>query len=135
MSSYNSALELTKEQLLSAPERQSWHEDVYCDAFVIIPTDYLHDSEFRCMEVVALDDNNQPICKCAGGSDVIHLNGIGGYGHTDSYTERVKSQSGPLVAWSIDCLPCGYLRLFTQKGKIKIGEALSDLGVYAEGYY
>ena len=40
----------------------------------------MHDSGFRTMDFVAYS-KNEPICLLSGCSDVIHIDGIGGFGH------------------------------------------------------
>lgn len=123
-------LNLTKKDFRDIPHR-GWAKDVYCDSIVIIPEAEMHDSGFRCMQIVAMEGDT-PVYKCAGGSDAIHINGIGGYGELNSEAYKTAFSSGcrlvPVTSWTIDMLPCGYVRLFT-RGKIKVGAALSDLEI------
>ena len=82
---------------------------------VIIPTGYKHDSGFNCMKF-ALTSHNDVVGCVGGGSDVINLNGIGGYGKYDEhYIERIQTQKVDIVDWSIDCLPNGLIRIFSSK--------------------
>ena len=60
---------------------------------IIIPTDDIHDSGFRCMKYILL--------KCEEGS----LNVVGVVG---GYSDVIHLQNGRA---NIDCLPCGYLRV------------------------
>lgn len=119
-------MDLTKfkrEDFEKLPHRR-WDEDIgKFNSLVIIPNEYVHDSGFQCMEFVALDKDNNPICKLGGGTDVINL-----YDNRES-----ASWPRPLIeakAWSIDCLPCGYLRLFSRK--LTCGHDFSSFEVYAE---
>lgn len=107
-----------------------WDEDIgKFNSLIIIPNECVHDSGFQCMEFVALDKDNNPICKLGGGADVIHLDGIGGYGDRESVAwPRYLIES---KAWSIDCLPCGYLRLFSRQS-LTCGHDLSSFEIYAE---
>ena len=77
---------------------------------VIIPTGELHESGYGCMTFVAVDEFGEPICKFGNCSDVVHINGILGCG------ELKPGEPFPLtvkpVRWTIDVLPCGYIRLF-----------------------
>ena len=78
-------------------------------AFVIVPTDEIHDSGWRCMKFILLYQG-EIVGVVSGWSDVVHINGIGGYGknYGDLVSGMVKR-----VGWSIDCLPVsGCIRLF-----------------------
>ena len=120
---------MTKEDFEKVPDRQGWSRDVgEFNSLVIIPQDYAHDSGWMCMDFVAVDINGEPICKLSGCSDVLSLDGVGGYGNygTGKTTIYVKPKG-----WSIDCLPCGYLRVFAN-GALTAGPALSDFAVYSD---
>ena len=97
---------------------------------IIIPIGEMHDSGFICMKF-ALTQNAKVVGCVGGGSDVIHINGIGGYG---KYFESavITSQKVPRVSWSIDCLPNGLLRLFSDHW-LSIDDIIcSDFSLYAE---
>lgn len=118
----------TKKELEALPERK-WDEEIgEFDSLIILPTKHLHDSGFWCMDFVAVR-GREPFCKLSGCSDVIHIDGIGGYGKWDS-------RSGvptlvPPKGWSIDCLKKSkLLRLFSD-GKLRAGRALSSFELYA----
>lgn len=96
---------------------------------VIIPNRQLHDSGWATMQYVLCDDC-KPICKIDNGSDVIHLDGIGGYG--DWFGKgNVPSTISP-KGWSIDCLPCGYVRIFARDDLHIACSWGSDLEVYCK---
>lgn len=99
---------------------------------VIIPTGEIHDSGFICMKF-ALTRNEAVIGCVGGGSDVIHLNGIGGYGkYGKDFKSAVTSQKVSRVWWRIDCLPNGLLRLFSDHW-LSIDDIIcSDFALYAE---
>ena len=103
----------TKKEFESLPQRE-WNKDIgEFDSLIILPTNYTHDSGFKCMDFVAVL-NNVPKCRLSGCSDVIHLNGIGGYGSNwlDKYGTVPKQI--PPIGWNIDCLKRSkLLRLFT----------------------
>ena len=103
------------------------------NGFVIIPTGEMHDSGFGCMKF-ALTNHNEVVGCVGGGSDVINLNGIGGYGeYDDEYGTRVATNKGNIIDWSIDCLPCGLLRIFTSKYELKLPQyVLSNFEVFVE---
>lgn len=52
----------------------------------------------------------------------------------DGWLEKKEFPSSiPAKGWSIDCLPCGYLRLFSKiHNGLKFGWALSNFSVFAD---
>ena len=121
--------EMKKEDFEKVPARGGYSRDVgEFNALVIIPQDYAHDSGWMCMDFVAVNKAGEPICKLAGCSDVLHLDGIGGYGNwrVGEFPSRIEPKG-----WSIDCLPCGYLRLFS-RSTMTAGAALGNFEIYAK---
>lgn len=123
-------LDMTKEDFAAVPYLDTcnnWNELVKDNpsghleftSVVIIPTMYngeiaVHESEWACMDFVLVKDG-YPIGKVGGGSDVLHLDGIGGYGDNRMY-ESMFSRMVPAKGWCIDCLPkTGYLNLWTRR--------------------
>lgn len=98
------------------------------NALVIIPQDYAHDSGWMCMDFVAVNKEGEPICRLSGCSDVLNLDGIGGYGNwrLGELPSRIEPKG-----WSIDCLPCGYLRLFS-RSTMTAGATLSNFEIHAK---
>ena len=93
--------------------------------------DGMHDSGFQLMDFVACRDN-VAICRLSGCSDVLHLDGIGGYGKDWLKKYNCVPDMIEPVGWNIDCLPnSGLLRLFTH-GKLTVGQALSSFEVYSQ---
>lgn len=120
---------MTKEDFDNVPNRS--HRKFYREfkSLVIIPDDSMHESGYRCMTFVLVDSDNEPICKISAGSDVLSIDGIGGYG-LFKFDEGIPDSIKP-KSWRIDCLPCGYLRLFSNY-KLKIDDlVVSDCGVYS----
>ena len=97
----------TRKDFESLPYRSSWNDNVSYSSIVIVPAakpnifrswlkkswyyllhlsmegyydPSLHDSGYRLMDFVAVDEQGNPFCRLSGSSDVIHLDGIGGYG-------------------------------------------------------
>lgn len=122
--------EMTKEDFKKVPQRKNFMAPVPpFRSFVIIPTEQEHDSGYLCMEFVAADKDDKPIVRMSGCSDVVHINGIGGYGNWRNF--KNLPQMIPRVTWRIDCLPqSGYLRLFSDYD-LTCGDSLSDFEVYA----
>ena len=121
--------DMTKEDFSEVPKRDNrWSDFGEFRSLVIIPLDYEHDSGWMCMDFVAVSNDGEPICRLSGCSDVLNLDGIGGYGYwRGGEIPRFVKPKG----WSIDCLPCGYLRLFS-RSSLTAGPALSDFEIYAK---
>lgn len=107
--------DMTKEDFNKVPVYDGTNADLNdFRSLVIIPTGDLHDSGFMCMEYCMVNQELEPLARVSGVSDVLHLDGIGGYGDWD------PSKGAPKLivpkGWNIDCLPCGYLRLFSRNG-------------------
>jgi len=107
-------------------------------SFVIIPVENedgtidLHDSGYGCMEFCLVDNDNNPICRIGGGTDVVNIDGIGGYG-ADWLSEGRVPRLVQVHGWSIDLLPCGYLRMFA-RGVLFLRDGFvgSNFEVFAE---
>lgn len=115
----------SRKELDSLPERE-WNEDIgEFDSLIILPLRSMHESGFRKMDFVAVKDRT-PFCKLSGCSDVLHIDGIGGYGR---WVEDIPKSISP-KGWSIDCLKkSGLLRLFCDR-KLTTYPALSSFGVF-----
>ena len=121
--------DMTREDFESVPRRSNFMSYVKpFKSLVLIPTDVEHDSGYLCMDFVSVDNHDEPIERLSGCSDVLHINGIGGYG--DWRSTSIPKMIPP-VPWSIDCLPkSGYLRLFCGQ-VLTCGDALSSFEVFA----
>lgn len=123
--------DMTKEDFEKVPERGGRSRDIgEFNALVIIPQNYAHDSGWMCMDFVAVSKEGEPICRLSGCSDVLNLDGIGGYGKWRADELKLPRRIEP-KGWSIDCLPCGYLRLFS-RSTMTAGPALSSFEIYAK---
>ena len=118
-------MQMTKEDFQKVP---SVELPQTFSSFVIVPTDELHDSGWGCMKFVLLDKMRNVIGSIGGYSDVIHIDGIGGYGR---WSDRVPMEIPP-KGWIIDCLPCGYLRVFARGTLLCTDWVGSDFEVYCE---
>lgn len=106
--------------------------DATFNAIVIVPTGDLHDSGYGNMKFILMS-NGEIVGVVGGYSDVVHINGIGGYGL--NYKETMVTNMVRRVGWSIDCLPTsGCLRLFADRGvKCKCADyVLSDFEFFVE---
>lgn len=122
--------EMTKKDFESLRHRNR-DENVICDSIIILPSRRLHDSGYRCMDFVAVKDI-EPICLLSGCSDVIHIEGVGGYG--DNWLNKYNNVPSlvPPSSWSIDCLPkSGLLRIWPSSRKIRCGSALSSFEIFS----
>lgn len=109
------------------------------DSFVIISlenedgTITLHDSGWGCMAFCLIDENDEPIGKVGGGSDVVNLDGIGGYG--DDWLAKYNKVpiQIPIHGWTLDLLPCGYLRVWARNHLFLNSRLIcSSMEVFAE---
>jgi len=98
------------------------------DSFVVLPERYKHDSGFQCMSFILLN-KDKVVGKVGGGSDVFHLNGIGGYGKNP-----LKYTFNKRIDWNIDCLPKSkLLRFWSFQYNLSCDEiSLSDFSIYIE---
>ena len=104
-------------------------EGTIVDSILIIPTGELHESGFGIMHMFGIVDNDIKYF-IDRGTDVIHLDGISGYGiYPTDWKENLELQKSPNSRWHIDCLPCGLLRIYCN-GRIKIGGGFSDFEIY-----
>ena len=106
-------------------------DDGLYTSVVIVPTGEIHDSGYQCMQFVFCR-GTEALKRVDRGSDVLHLDGIGGYGEMLEYMGRRICPRD----WAIDCTPNGYLRLFSSRYDIKVGDGLSSFDIYttdAEG--
>lgn len=109
------------------------------NSLVVIPVENedgtidLHDSGWGCMAFCLIGTNDEPIGKIGGCSDVLNLDGIGGYGEAwlSKYNEVPKQI--PVHGWTIDLLPCGYLRVWS-RNHLFINDRViySNMEVFAE---
>lgn len=111
----------TRKELEALPKR-GWNQDIgKFERLIILPTKRLHDSGFRQMDLVAVKDNI-PFIRLSGCSDVIHIDGIGGF----SIQEKMFSLGG----WCIDCLRVSGLLCLFNDNSIKVGPTLSSFEVF-----
>lgn len=101
---------MTRKELLALDNYLPEKEQII-EGIIVVPTDDIHDSGYRCMKFI-LTCGNEIVGVVGGGSDVIHINGIGGYGKEPNYITRlVKAHD-----LRIDCLPKSKcLRLFSDE--------------------
>ena len=88
---------MTKKELMELKKQYNGEE---FNAIVIVPMNYKHDSGYQCMKYILL--NNWKIVGTIGGSsDVIHFNGICGFGKNTNYSNKTTQ----IHDIRIDCLP------------------------------
>lgn len=153
--------EMTIQEFRKIPWRENWAGEIECDWLIILPAqrdlwgeiryhiqsffasifsfvrkpeiweiEHLHDSGYRCMDFVAVKDG-EPLCRLSGCSDVVHIDGIGGYGYRWSRKPGVPRKID-IHGWSIDCLPAsGLLRIWPDSNRIICGSGLSSFEIYA----
>ena len=119
----------TREEFLAM---ENFGEDAEFTGIVIVPTGELHDSGFGAMKFI-LTRHNEIVGAVSGWADVLHINGIGGYGK--NWKQSLKTGMTKVVGWSIDCLPgSGCLRLFcNNRIKCRAGSGcISDFEFFVE---
>lgn len=121
-------LDATKEEFENLPIKKP--EEPF-DSFVIIPTGEIQDSGYGCMKFALVNYDHVVGC-VGGGSDVICLNGIGGYGR-EFYSNLEKSEYIPVIDWQIDLLPNGLFRVFTSHNLVIQDLVLSTFEIFDKG--
>jgi len=121
--------EMTRKEFEALPLRENWQEEIICDSLVILPTRKNHDSGYKCLDFVACSKDK--MFRLSGCSDVMHVDGIGGYG--DNWLQRYGKCPTAVhpIGWSIDCLKSGLLRIFAHSYQIKCGRSLSSFEFWA----
>jgi hypothetical protein len=123
--------DMTRKEFEAVPDREFWGNEISCHSLVLIPLKEKHESGFRYITIVAVGKDNLPICKVTTYSDVIHLEGIGGYGHQWITEGGIPDKVTP-KQWDIDCLPVsGLFRLFS-RGGIIAGNAVSSFECWCD---
>ena len=122
--------EMTRKDFEALPHRE-WDEDIEFDCLVILPMEEKHDGGYRCMDFVAVVGNEAKylLSRC---SDILYINGIGGFGK-----DWVKKYGGvpeavPPVGWVLDCLPkSGLLRIWPDSRRMICEHILSSFKIFS----
>jgi hypothetical protein len=123
--------EMTRREFEELPQRERWDEEIECSSLVVLPSRRLHGSGFRCMAFVLVQENIA-FMRVGGGSDVVHIDGIGGFGYRWSDREGAMRFLLPPSGWGIDCLKkSGLLRLFPASHRVMVGASLSSFEIWA----
>lgn len=118
-------LALTRKDLLAAPVLP-WDKDTVAKGVIILPVRKPHESGYSLFSLV-LWKGQELIGRTPACSDVLHIEGIGGYG-LDNFdlTKRL-----PVVGWSIDILPKAKCICLWCRKNVKVTDALSSISVYS----
>lgn len=92
------AKDLNEYSLEELQEIQNFGEKELFNSLIIVPSEEIHDSGFRCMKAILVRDE-EIVGAVSGWSDVINPNGIGNYGNSFKSYKYV-----PYIGLSIDCL-------------------------------
>lgn len=124
--------DMTRAEFEILPFRTKWDsEEELFDSLIILPGRDIHDSGYRCMDFVGIRDG-KPICRLTGCSDVVHIEGIGGFGYKWLEKYGKCPEKVDVVGWNFDCLrKSGLLRMFSGSHQVKVGCALSSFDVYS----
>lgn len=104
-------LDYTKEDYL---KMDNYYNGEPFNSIIIVPTGEFHDSGFQCMKYIFTYGLEKIVGVQSGWSDILHLNGIGGYGLNIS---KALDRGGyvKVIDWCVDCLPNGLVRVFCKK--------------------
>ena len=125
--------EMTRNDFDRLPWRDGFNSEVVFDTLIILPgrAKDKHSSGYRCMDFVAVR-SNEAVCRLSGCSDVIHIDGIGGYGLNWLEKYHTVPKQTPVHSWNIDCLQkSGLLRMWCGEHNLTAGAALSSFELYA----
>ena len=89
---------MTKTEFMNLPNKKL---KGYFNNIIIVPMNELHDSGYRCMKFILCMDRDI-VGVVSGWSDVMHFDGIGGYGRN---LGNFYNQARRMPSYSIDCLP------------------------------
>lgn len=120
-------MNVTKEDLMGLEE---FHTGKPFRSVIIVPTERIHDSGWRCMRFVLTGNGEEVVGVIDTCTDIVHLNGIGGYGI--DYKKVLTTGMVKRIAWKIDCLPCGVLRLFADDYLTTNDWIGSDFDIFVE---
>ena len=112
-----------------------WEPGMTFDRVIIVPQEDIHDSGYSMMSYVLVKEG-EIVGKIGTASDVLHIDGIGGYGEWDSI-HGIPTMV-PVRAWSIDCIPtskcvslfCGNHSMRIERGFDDVSNRISDISIY-----
>ena len=121
--------DMTQKDFRELPLYESWQDTIEdVDSVVVLPERTKHDSGYRCMSYI-LCKADEVLVRVSSCSDVLHIDGIGGYG---PYDQRDGTSVVPAKGWTIDCLPrSGLLRIFCSY-RISVAARLSSQSIYGQ---
>jgi len=123
--------EMTTGEFRRLPQLEHYAYVKY-DSIVILPTREEHDSGYAVMEFIPVL-GGVPLGRISGISDVIEIEGIGGYYVRSKFKNPELKDTEHIPSWSIDCLfRSGLLRIFHSGGRVSVGDALSCFEIYSE---
>lgn len=114
-----------------------WEPDMKFDRLIVVPQENIHDSGYSTMSYVLVKEG-KIVGKIGMASDMLHIDGIGGYG--EWWPDHGIPTMIPVRSWSIDCLPsskcvclfCGNHHMKLSRDFDGISNCLSDISVYVE---
>lgn len=104
MSKAKPVQKMTRKEFLALPSL-GWNDDPPdFDSVVILPSRRMHESGYRLLDFVACK-GDRALVRLSGCSDVLHIDGIGGYGKNWLKKYGTVPTAVPASGWCIDCLP------------------------------
>ena len=124
--------QVTLPELLALESTETFDKIKFTSVIIVPMPGELHDSGYRCMKFVYLGRDGTVVGASYGGSDVLHLDGIGGYGK--DFEAGLNTGMVKVAGWTIDCLPvCGCIRIFARSQLEANGWETSDAEIWATG--
>ena len=122
---------MSRTDFFKLPARARFNSDEgLFSSIVLLPTLRKHNSGYRALDFVGCR-GNEPFCRLSGCSDVLDLEGIGGFGFKWHKKYGKCPDMIPVSGWAIDCLfKSGLFRIWPNK-KIKVGAALSTFEIFS----
>lgn len=111
-----------------------WDARLIFDSLIIIPDWRIHESGYRIIRYVPCIES-VPLGIWICGSDVLHFDGIGGYGWIDIEKDSEIPDCIPPRAWSFDILArSGFVQLFCHKEAQHLRMGISPTNQLIMGY-
>lgn len=104
---------------------KNYNTEAQFDAVIIVPTEEIHDSGYRCMKFI-LQRADEIVGCVSGWSDVIHPNGIGNKGREWPADWELENSWSPYMGLRMDCLPGSNCIRLMMHGVFKVADFIGS---------